>query len=130
MIARGQADCRVSAGSNRIAHLHKLRLAPPLVPHLETRRVIRVELQPPRRKSPDAFMVIRPRRESTQGWTRRPARREPRFAPTPLLNEPGWALNVFWLPEHREEGVRRARTQVSGLLTQWKIGGPAAARSA
>ena len=27
------------------------------------------------------------------------------------LNEPGWALNVFWLPEDREEGVRRARVQ-------------------
>ena len=24
------------------------------------------------------------------------------------LHEPGWALNVFWLPDHREEGVRRA----------------------
>ena len=30
----------------------------------------------------------------------------------PLLNEPGWALNVFWLPDHLEEGVRRAHMQV------------------
>jgi len=28
------------------------------------------------------------------------------------LNEPGWALNVFWLPADREEGVRRAHTRV------------------
>ena len=55
-------------------------------------------------------MVIRPRRESAEGWTRRPVRREPQLFP---LNEPGWALNVFWLPADREEGVRRALTQVS-----------------
>ena len=28
-----------------------------------------------------------------------------------LLNERGWALNVFWLPDHREEGVRRERVK-------------------
>jgi len=34
-----------------------------------------------------------------------------------LLNEPGLALNVFWLPEDGEEGVRRARTQVRARQT-------------
>ena len=29
-----------------------------------------------------------------------------------LLNEPGLALNVFWLPDYREEGVRRAQMKV------------------
>ena len=29
-----------------------------------------------------------------------------------LLNEPGLALNVFWLPAYREEGVRCQRTKV------------------
>jgi hypothetical protein len=29
-----------------------------------------------------------------------------------LLNEPGWALNVFWLPAGREEDVRCGRTKV------------------
>lgn len=46
----------------------------------------------------------------------------------PPLNEPGWALNVFWLPEDREEGVRRARVKVRAR----QIGpspGPAATRS-
>ena len=28
------------------------------------------------------------------------------------LNEPGLALNIFWLPADREEGVRCAQTQV------------------
>ena len=28
------------------------------------------------------------------------------------LNEHGWALNVFWLPGDREEGVRRAAMKV------------------
>lgn len=56
-------------------------------------------------------MVIRPsRRESTQGWTRN--RKVPRATSHDLLNEPGLALNVFWLPEHREEGVRGAQTNV------------------
>ncbi|MCI0542109.1 MAG: hypothetical protein L0Z50_43530 [Verrucomicrobiales bacterium] len=32
----------------------------------------------------------------------------------PLLNEPDWALNVFWLPADREEGVRRARARQAG----------------
>jgi hypothetical protein len=36
----------------------------------------------PKRKAPKKFMVIRPRRESTKGWTRRPERRERQFAST------------------------------------------------
>lgn len=56
-------------------------------------------------------MVIRPNRESARGWTRRPeAERATGHFP---LNEHGWALNVFWLPEIREDGVRRAAMQVS-----------------
>ena len=31
--------------------------------------------------------------------------------PRAYLRERGWALNVFWLPDHREEGVRRARVK-------------------
>ena len=49
-------------------------------------------------------MVIRPSRESTKRWTRcREATRATRHL---LLNEHGWALNAFWLPGDREEGVR------------------------
>ena len=60
----------------------------------------------PRKK----FMVIRPSRESATGWTRRPkAVRATSHYP---LNEPGLALNVFWLPDEREEGVRRERMPV------------------
>ena len=55
-------------------------------------------------------MVIRPSRESATGWTR--CRRAVRATSHYLLNEPGLALNVFWLPAGREEGVRRARTEV------------------
>ena len=67
---------------------------------------------PPRREWPKAkeFMVIRPSRESTRGWTRR--RKATRATSHDLLNEPGLALNVFWLPENREEGVRGAGTKV------------------
>ena len=55
-------------------------------------------------------MVIRPSRESARGWTRdREAGRAPSHDP---LNEPGLALNVFWLPVGREEGVRCGRTKV------------------
>jgi hypothetical protein len=55
-------------------------------------------------------MVIRPSRESATGWTRgRKAARAPSHY---LLNEPGLALNVFWLPAGREEGVRCRRTKV------------------
>jgi len=55
-------------------------------------------------------MVIRPSRESATGWTRSPkAARATSHYP---LNEPGLALNVFWLPEYREEGVRRRQTKV------------------
>ena len=62
---------------------------------------------PPRRERPEAkeFMVIRPDRESTRGWTR--PRQGTRATSHPALNEHGLALNVFWLPEIREEGVRR-----------------------
>ncbi len=55
-------------------------------------------------------MVIRPSRESATGWTRRP--KAVRATSHDPLNEPGLALNVFWLPARREEGVRRAQTQV------------------
>src|SRR5580765_177361 len=51
------------------------------------------------------LMVIRPNRESARGWTRGP--KAVRATSHPLLNEPGLALNVFWLPAVREEGVRR-----------------------
>jgi hypothetical protein len=60
-------------------------------------------------------MVIRPSRESATGWTRR--RKAVRATSHRLLNEPGLALNVFWLPAGREEGVRRARTKVGGRQT-------------
>ena len=62
-------------------------------------------------------MVIRPSRESATGWTRswKAARATSHY----ILNEPGLALNVFWLPELREEGVRcrgmRVRLRQSGL---------------
>jgi hypothetical protein len=50
------------------------------------------------------FMVIRPGRESTKRWTRcREATRATSHLP---LHEHGWALNAFWLPGDREEGVR------------------------
>jgi hypothetical protein len=49
-------------------------------------------------------MVIRPSRESATGWTR--SWKASRATSHYLLNEPGLALNVFWLPEYREEGVR------------------------
>ena len=67
---------------------------------------------PPRRDWPKAkqFMVIRPSRESAKGWTR--SRKAMRAMSHPLLNEPGLALNVFWLPAGREEGVRRAWAKV------------------
>ena len=66
----------------------------------------------PRKK----IMVIRPSRESATGWTRRPkAVRATSHYP---LNEPGLALNVFWLPDGREEGVRCVRTKVS----TWQAG--------
>jgi hypothetical protein len=55
-------------------------------------------------------MVIRPSRESATGWTRCPkAVRATSHYP---LNEPGLALNVFWLPDGREEGVRCERMEV------------------
>ena len=60
----------------------------------------------------EKFMVIRPSRESATGWTR--GRKAVRAPSHYLLNEPGLALNVFWLPVNREEGVRCARTKVRG----------------
>ena len=71
-------------------------------------------------------MVIRPSRESATGWTR--SRKAARATSHYLLNEPGLALNVFWLPEYREEGVRcgqmKVRRRQSGLTprpdaTRW-----------
>lgn len=61
-------------------------------------------------------MVIRPSRESTRGWTR--SRKAERAISQYLLNEHGWALNAFWLPEDREEGGRGLGGQ--GL---WAAGG-------
>src|SRR5947207_258174 len=82
---------------------------------------------PPRREWPkEKFMVIRPSRESATGWTR--GRKAARATSHLLLNEPGLALNVFWLPAGREEGVRCAQTKAclrqSGLTprsdaTRW-----------
>jgi len=65
---------------------------------------------PLRREWPEEiFMVIRPSQESATVWTRCPkAARATSHYP---LNEPGLALNVFWLPVDREEGVRCARTK-------------------
>jgi len=54
-------------------------------------------------------MVIRPSRESTRRWTQnRKALRATSHLP---LNEHGWALNAFWLPGDREEGVRGGRAK-------------------
>jgi hypothetical protein len=65
---------------------------------------------PPRREWPkENFMVIRPSQESVTVWTRCPkAARATSHYP---LNEPGLALNVFWLPARREEGVRYTWTK-------------------
>ncbi len=55
-------------------------------------------------------MVIRPSRESARGWTHCP--KAVRATSHYRLNELGLALNVFWLPECREEGVRCVRMKV------------------
>ena len=55
-------------------------------------------------------MVIRPSRESAKGWTH--CRKAARATSHYRLNEPGLALNVFWLPDDREEGVRCERKKV------------------
>jgi hypothetical protein len=52
-------------------------------------------------------MVIRPSRESTRRWTQ--SRKVLRATSHLPLNEHGWALNAFWLPGFREEGVRGAK---------------------
>ena len=49
-------------------------------------------------------MVIRPSRESMRRWTQ--SRKAQRATSQLPLNEHGWALNAFWLPGDREEGVR------------------------
>ena len=73
------------------------------LPQLEARRT-------GKGPSKQKIMVIRPSQESATGWTRdRKAVRAPRHL---LLNDPGLALNVFWLPAGREEGVRCERTNV------------------
>ena len=65
--------------------------------------------QPPERDRRQEFMVIRPSRESTRRWTRhRAVTRATSHWP---LNEHGWALNAFWLPGDREEGVRREQAK-------------------
>ena len=87
----------------------------------------------PRQKTAEAemvqgkrFMVIRPSWESARGWTH--CRKAVRATSHYRLNEPGLALNVFWLPDDREEGVRCERKKVrkrqSGLtprpdVTRW-----------
>ena len=61
------------------------------------------------------FMVIRLNRESARRWTRhRVVTRA--ISPNPL-NEHGWALNAFWLPVAREEGVRRAEAKACARQT-------------
>ena len=60
-------------------------------------------------------MVIRPSQESAKGWTH--GRKAVRATSHDRLNEPGLALNVFWLPARREEGVRRGPTQVGRRQT-------------
>jgi hypothetical protein len=59
-------------------------------------------------------MVIRPSRESTQGWTR--SWKAERAISHYLLNEHGWALNAFWLPEDRGEGVCDLKARAFELL--------------
>ena len=61
------------------------------------------------------IMVIRPNQESATGWTH--GRKAVRATSHYPLNEPGLALNVFWLPACREEGVRRRQTKVCGWQT-------------
>ncbi len=66
---------------------------------------------PPKREWPkEKIMVIRPSRESATGWTH--CRKTVRATSHLLLNEPGLALNVFWLQAGREEGVRCGRAKV------------------
>jgi len=61
-------------------------------------------------------MVIRPSRESTRRWTQsRKAQRATSHLP---LNEHGWALNAFWLPGDREEGVRGGKANAFVPQTQ------------
>ena len=71
-------------------------------------------------------MVIRPSRESTKRWTR--CREATRATSHLLLNEHGWALNAFWLPGDREEGVRGGQAEAftpqtesapSLVVTRW-----------
>ena len=61
------------------------------------------------------FMVIRLNRESARRWTR--CRKAARATSPNPLNEHGWALNAFWLPGDREEGVRRAEVKASARQT-------------
>jgi len=82
--------------------------------------------KPPRGSGPrKKFMVIRPSREVATGWTRCPkARASHKSLP---LNEPGLALNVFWLPDGRERRALRAdgsppaadRTVTQAGATRW-----------
>ena len=61
------------------------------------------------------FMVIRLNRESARRWTRRPVVTRA-TSPNPL-NEHGWALNAFWLPVVREEGVCVGAAQAGPMQT-------------
>ena len=62
------------------------------------------------------FRVIRPSRESMRRWT--PSRKAARATSHLPLNEHGWALNAFWLPGDREEGVRGGKAKAFGPQTQ------------
>ena len=69
--------------------------------------------------------VIRPSQESATGWTH--CRKAARSLSHYLLNEPGLALNVFWLPAGRGGRALRAgkvRVRQTGLsprpdATRW-----------
>ena len=61
-----------------------------------------------------------------QGWTQ--SRKVMRATSHLPLNEHGWALNAFWLPGDREEGVRGGQVQAwlpqteaapGAVVTRW-----------
>lgn len=81
----------------------------------EWQRLVSPQPKPAAAGRPKVFMVIRPNRESATGWTRR--RKAVRATSHYPLNEHGWALNAFWLPVAREEGVRILAAQVATMQT-------------
>ncbi len=68
--------------------------------------VVGVQHQRRERAKAKEFMVIRPDRESTQGWTRRP--KGTRATSHDPLNEHDPALNVFWLLQRRRRACAGA----------------------